>query len=368
MRLVDKQILRELIGPFLFGVAAFTSVFFAVVFLPKLTQAMMNGMPLTQAIEVMVLSLPGIIVYTFPMGTLLGVLLGVGRLSSDSEVTALFSGGVSIFRMAVPIVAVGLLVSGATIVLNEYIAPRATTRYQFLMDAALKREARTEQSFTIADDASGSLIHVDAMDPETGTLKNVTVIQFDQDKKPRVLVCADRAKWEGLQQHGNRYRWKLYNGYTQPLGEQTTGAKSCWSSMYTRDLQKTPQEFELFQKKPDEMNFGELSRKIKYLKASPVVAQDKIRQLDVDRWNKLAFPLSSLVFAMLAAPLAIRPQRSSSSVGFGLSILLIFAYWVLGRYTAQLAMQGSIDPLVGAFAADVVGIIGAIVLLKRAAK
>ena len=60
--------------------------------------------------------------------------------------------------------------------------------------------------------------------------------------------------------------------------------------------------------------------------------------------------------------------RSSSSVGLGLSILLIAFYWMIWNYTSQLAAQGSIEPTVGAFAANVLGIAGAMVLLKRTAK
>ena len=104
------------------------------------------------------------------------------------------------------------------------------------------------------------------------------------------------------------------------------------------------------------------------IKAHPDRATQDIRKLDVNRWNKLALPLSSLVFAMLAAPLGIRPHRGSNSVGLGLSILLIFLYWMVWRYTSQLAYQGSLTPLIGAFVADVLGVIAAVVLLKRAAK
>ena len=95
---------------------------------------------------------------------------------------------------------------------------------------------------------------------------------------------------------------------------------------------------------------------------------DQIRRLDADRWNKLAVPLTSLVFALLAAPMGIRPSRSSSSVGLGLSILVIFLYWILGRYTYTLAAQGTLAPMVGAFAPLALGIVAAVILLKRAAK
>ena len=138
------------------------------------------------------------------------------------------------------------------------------------------------------------------------------------------------------------------------------------------EIEKTPEQFRLYQKsasrKTDQMSFRELTALAKYLREHPDRPQDQIREIEVDRWNKLALPASSLVFALLAAPLGIRPHRSASSVGFGLSILLIFVYWMVWHYTSSLAIQGSMEPAAGAFAADALGILAAVMLLKRASK
>ncbi|MGC8861191.1 MAG: LptF/LptG family permease, partial [Armatimonadota bacterium] len=139
MKLVDKQVLRELVGPFLFGVMAFSSVFFAGTYLLKLTNWVMNGMPLVTAVWIVLLLLPSIVVYTLPMSTLLAVLLGVGRLSGDSEIVALYASGVSFYRVAVPIVALGVMVTGSSIALNELVSPQAYARSQELQAAILKQ-------------------------------------------------------------------------------------------------------------------------------------------------------------------------------------------------------------------------------------
>ena len=78
MKLVDRQVLRELAGPFMFGVAAFSSVAFTLSVLPKVTEWLMNGMPFATALEIVLYSLPSILFFTLPMSTLLAVLMGVG--------------------------------------------------------------------------------------------------------------------------------------------------------------------------------------------------------------------------------------------------------------------------------------------------
>jgi lipopolysaccharide export system permease protein len=376
MKLLDRQVTRELIGPFLFGVAAFSSVFFAGSVLMKLTQWLMNGMPLMTALEIVLYSLPSIVFWTLPMATLLAVLMGVGRLSGESEIVALFAGGVSLYRIALPILGLGILVSGFSMLLNEKLAPMANARSANLQAKVLKQTAVSEQPFALEDKATNSRIMVQGgMDTDRGILRDVSIMQFAANRphknRPQLIVYAHRAEWAGLYDRTKRYRWKLYDGYTvamNPSDPRTVGTTT-FGNAGTKEIviKTTPSEMSMFQLNSDQMSFSQLSRMVKYLRAHPDKSWN-LPQLDVDRWNKIAVPLTSLVFALLAAPLGIRPQRSSSSVGFGLSILVIFLYWIVGRSTWALAVQGNITAAMGAFAPNIIGIVAAIVLLKRAAK
>lgn len=378
MKLVDRQVLRELVGPFVFGVTAFTSVFFAASVLIKVSEWLMNGMPWLTALEICAYSLPSMVFWTLPMSTLLAVLMGVGRLSGESEVVALFAGGVSLYRIALPILWMGIVVSSCSMLLNEIVAPMANNRSAKLQAAVLKQASVSDHSFTLEDPGTNSRIMVQGgMDKEKGILRDVTILQFsvvpEHRNRPVLLVYASRAEWAGLADPTKLYRWKLYDGYSMiiaPTDPRSTGT-SMWPRTETREVEirKTPNQMAMFQNlNPEQMSFSDLSRMVNLVKHSPDRAMDKIRQLDVDRWNKLAVPLTSLIFALLAAPLGIRPSRSSSSVGLGLSILVIFLYWIVGRYTWSLAVQGNVTPIVGAFAPNLIGLLAAFVLLRRAAK
>lgn len=373
MRLVDKQVLRELTGPFVFGVTAFSSVFFAGTYLLKLTNWVMHGMSLATAGEIVLLVLPSIVVYTLPMATLLAVLLGVGRLSGDSEVVALFAGGISLYRLVIPICALGVLVTASSISLTEFVSPRAYARFEELEAEMYKQVAPEDQPFTVRDDATDSLILVKGgVNVDTGVLRDVCVTRF-VNGVPYLVIYARRAEWSGLHDSAKRYHWRLYDGWSQIVGTDSPAYES-FARARTKEveIEKTPAQFLLYQKsasrKTDQMSFRELTALVRYLREHPDRPQDQIREIEVDRWNKLALPASSLVFALLAAPLGIRPHRSASSVGFGLSILLIFVYWMIWHYTSSLAIQGSMEPAAGAFAADVLGILAAVMLLKRASK
>jgi len=378
MKLVDRQVFRELIGPFLFGVAMFTSVFFAGKILIDLTNWLMNGMPVLTALEIVLYSLPSTMFWTLPMSMLLAVLLGVGRMSGESEVVALFAGGVSFYRITAPIVAAGVVVSAFSMLLNDRIAPIAAARITDLKAAVLKTASTSDQPFTLQDTGTNSQIMVrGGMNKKTGVLRDVTIVAFGLDpknrNKPVLYLYASRAQWAGMNDPSKRYRWTLHDGYTQAIDPRDPNSIStvAFAGANTREVEirKTPSEMAMYQNlRPEQMSFADLSKVLRILHAYPDRPISEIRQLDVDRWNKISVPLASLVFALLAAPLGIRPHRSSSSVGLGLSILVIFLYYIVGRYTISLAVQGNIAPVVGAFAPNIVGLAAALVLLKRAAK
>jgi lipopolysaccharide export system permease protein len=370
MKLVDRQVTRELIGPFVFGLASFSSVFFVYAFLFKLQNV--NGISLSTGIQLVLLPLPGILGFTLPMAMLLAVLIGIGRLSGDSEMVALFAGGVSLYRIALPVFVLALILAGATMIMGEYLTPLATNRYERMMADLLHEAKPTDQPFSVHDSGTNSNIMVNGgMDPATGILKDVTVTQF-AGKKPVVVLYAKRAEWPGVSSE-HKYRWRLYDGFWQTVGTDSP-AMSTFEQSRTKeiDIKTTPDEFAVFQKslrkKSEQMSFAEMSRLVEHLKAYPERPIEDVRKLDVDRWGKLAMPLSGLVFALLATPLGLRRTRSGASVGFGLSILVIFLYWMIWRYAAAMATQGTITPIAGAFTADAIGLAAAFILLRSAAK
>ena len=112
LRLLDKYVLKELLYPFVFGVASFSSIFIASSLLFKIVQYMTTyGASTSSVAKLFLYSMPEIINYTFPMSVLLATLMAFGKLSSNSEIVAMKSGGVSYYRIVAPVVAVGFIIS-----------------------------------------------------------------------------------------------------------------------------------------------------------------------------------------------------------------------------------------------------------------
>ena len=122
--LMDRWLVKELLGPLLFGIAAFTAVSLSVGVVFELVRRVAeSGLPLLAAMQVLLLRLPGFLVLAFPMATLMATLLAYSSLSGNSELTALRSVGVSTSRMVLPALVLSLLMSLLTFLFNDLIVP-----------------------------------------------------------------------------------------------------------------------------------------------------------------------------------------------------------------------------------------------------
>ena len=358
LKLLDRQVLTELLGPFLFGVAAFSSILFAGSYLFRLTSDVVKGMPMVTAAELLLLYVPEVVVMTLPMATLLAVLLGFGRMSADSEVVALFAGGTSFYRVVVPVIFFGLFITGLTVVLNEVVTPRTNLASAQLRQRILKEPIHSSRPLFLVDRSEGItsvVVYVQGgYDARTRTLRDVLITGF-RENQPRIVFRAKLAKWEGGE------NWSLRDGDWHLLGGGGTqsGTFRKWTAKVVR-----PEEVAMAQRTDNQMTYRELRQFIKYTAGQG----GDTAKLEVGLYNKLSLPIASLVFALVGAPLGMRKHRGGSSVGLGLSIVIIVAYWMTWHYTVALSVAGSLHPLVGAFLADTLGLLVGALLIVRASK
>lgn len=163
MSILDKYILKQMMQPFLFGVAAFSTIFVASSFLFRVTQYITQyGASYSSLIRLFLCLMPEVINYTFPMSMLLAALLTMGQLSSNSEITAMRSGGLSFRRIAAPILAAGFVVSLFSVVWAEKVVPPAKSEYERIIKVEIKRDTkpRTQNHVLIKQVSKGQLVRL----------------------------------------------------------------------------------------------------------------------------------------------------------------------------------------------------------------
>lgn len=367
MKRIDSVILRELIGPWFFGVAMFSVVIFAGTYLFQFSQMLVSGAPPAEVAEMTVLFLPSVVIKTFPMALLLAALLGFGRLSSDSEIVAMRASGVSIRRMMYPVAAFSIVIAIVSFFLNEAVVPPATMKgFTLQTQIAKQLNSSGDQNLTaVQKDADGNetaLISANNFNFASQTMEKVMVTAFDKTGKPSFFMYAPLLRYNGTND------WEIVGGaqlYATDGSSYITLDGRAWPNQIP-SLTDSPEDLLSRNLKTlDVYSLTEMKEQIAQAKQDPHVAKKQVANLEYGFWNKFALPLAALVYGLLGAPLGIRNVRTGAATGFAVSIVIIFAYITLANLMNVYAMGGAIPAYLASFTPLVIGLVAAGVIIWR---
>ena len=360
MRILLRYITKEMAMPLLFGAAAFTSLFISGDLLNLANLVVQTGAPLTGALKVFVLKLPQVIVWTLPMSVLIATLLALSKLSASSEIVAMKAGGMSFLRIIQPVLLVALLMSALSFITQEVVVPAANTKArQVLVEEIYGSTLPTVTSHVVVKEQTGEhlqwMLYARQFDSKTLVLTDVTIITMEADK-PRQVTYASRVIWDSN-------TWYMEEGVTHTLGDDAAFTMTFGSGRQPISLGQTPQQLAAGQKDPEQMSLAELKENIAVLRAQGA----QVRDLEVKMHSKYSIPFAAIIFAMVGAPLGIQPHRSATSIGFGLSIILIFIYYTLMTFGSALGQGGYLPPWLAAWCQNIaLGGCGLFLMAKQA--
>src|SRR5690606_12471687 len=263
--LLDRYIVREMLGPLFFGIAAFTSLFVSGDLLSLANTVVELGAPIEPALRVFLLKLPQIIVWTLPMSVLLATLLALSRLSANSEIVAMRAGGTSFFRIAAPILVISLIVSIISFVVNETIVPETNAESRrILVEEVRGGTLPTVTRHVVIKGERGNdldwMLYANRYDGRTSTFHQATLV-YMANNEPVQTAFADRIVWQND-------RWVMENGVAYHFSRDGNVVVATYPA-HTRpvELGQTPQQVARLQKRPEEMGLAELKAHIEVLNA-----------------------------------------------------------------------------------------------------
>jgi lipopolysaccharide export system permease protein len=197
IKLLDRYIFRELLEPFLFGLLSFSLIFSASMVVFELVRAVvLKGMPLYIALQVFIFRLPGVVVYIFPMAMLLASLLSFARFSKDSEIVAFRAGGISLRRLVVPVLIMGLIVSLVTFYFYEVVVPESNKAVKnLLIETAVNHRPMVEENIFVPEVRKGVLQRIIYARKMEGQVMRGVIIQEFTDGRLAQIVNAKEAHW-----------------------------------------------------------------------------------------------------------------------------------------------------------------------------
>jgi len=369
MRLLDRYIAREVVSHGILGLAVFTFVFFV----PQLVRLMDLVVRHTGSIWTVALlflcTIPPGLGFTFPIGVLVGVLIGLGRLSADSEIVALHASGISLKRLLLPIGIVALVASGGTLATTFWLSPMALRTVARLQQQLLSSQAPFAVQPRVFDERFPKFVlYVQDVEAAATHWRGV------------FLASAAGATSDLIPQSGDHSQQSSVT-----IAEEAQIVTS--SAQHQIDLHLgSGSTHEYDQRTPDQYNvttFGETDIPVDISGASSPsknralsVAEEPAgallrddgagwRTSRVEFQRRIAFPAACLVFALLGVPMGVRPRRGGRAGGLILTLILIGGYYFLFVSGDHLAAQGRISPFLGVWAGNIVACILGLIMLAR---
>lgn len=191
MRLVSRYLLRQLVAPFCFSLAAMTSLMLLNQIARRFGSLVGKGLSWGVIAEVFVLSLPFILAMTIPMAVLLAVLYAMSHLAADNEVTALRASGVSVPQILRPLLLWGVLMSALTFVFVDQVLPETNARLRGLLIDIGRKKPTFELREQVINEVPPSkfFLRSSRIDGATGRLRGVTIYDMGDDRVRRVIYA-----------------------------------------------------------------------------------------------------------------------------------------------------------------------------------
>lgn len=339
-KILDRYILKQVIEMFLMGVFVFTTIIFASdTFITLIKQIAKFGIPFKVAFILILLNLPSVIVMTIPMGVLLATVMTLNKLSLSSEITVMRACGIGLNRIAKPIFIFAVIMSLSSFFINESVVPVMMSQSKTLALWALgqKNIPDGKENFVfkeLTDDGIlKRLFYVGFCQKKT--LYNVTVL--DNSKEGTIQVLQAR---EGKTSPDG---WKFEKGAAYTI---TDNGQVLNTTLFAKSTVKFGLDLsdEMNKNVAKEYNFTGL---LKFLSKSDITPEDR-QVYTIELFDKIALPLTTIVFVLVGVPLAITPPRVRYNRGFLFSILIIFAYYVIRALSISFGEAGSIAPFLAA--------------------
>jgi lipopolysaccharide export system permease protein len=355
MKIIFRYVFVEFLRVFGLCMAGFLMIYVLVDLFDRLEGFLKFHATIGEVLRYLFFKVPLIVTQLVPVATLASVLIALGAMASHNELTALRASGVSTVQVAAPLFASALILSVLILAWNETVVPYSTEKSRYIDIVEIRN--RPLKALLSEDGiwfhGRNGIYNIEHFDARTETLVGLTVYDLNAGFTLQRLVQVATAQWkEG--------RW-IISGAIERTFDEKNGVVTRPLAPADLILPERPQDFQIIEKDPEELNFRRLQHHIRELSRKGIDTTES----RVDLHLKLALPLVPLVMVLVGVPLAGRnPRRRPLATSIAIGLVVGFSYWVLLALTISLGHGGAIPPVIAAWTANgVFALLGAFLFL-----
>ncbi len=357
--ILDDMILRDFAVYLALILASFLVLALVFTFFELLTDIVRNKVPLVTVAEYLWNLSPSMIYLMAPMAVLLAVLITFGVLDKSSELTAMKATGFSVYRATLPVIIICGIFAGSLFIFDQLYIPH-TNREQEILRNQIK--GKPAQTYLQADrkwifGQNNEIYYYRVFDPDSNYFGGISIFEFDPNTFQLTRrIQAEHAHWEERLQ-----KWVFEQGWVRTLHGASIQDYRTFDVATFNEIHEDPSYFKKEVKQSSEMSYDELRRYIDDLQQSGF---DTVR-LKVQLQKKIAFPLITLVMAILAIPFSASGRRGGALVGVAVALGIAVVYWVTAGLFEAMGDANQLPAVLAAWAPDFIFALAGGYLLLR---
>lgn len=343
-KIIDRYIFKEITSSFIIILFILTFVLLMGKILQIMDLVINKGISIFVIAKLIFLLLPSLMLFTIPIALLIAILIAMGRLSADNEITALKTSGISLLQIYYPAAILSLITFFITIIVGYFLVPQsnfATKRLLFTIAQQNANIGIKEKVFN--SDFKGFLFYADRVPANKNYMEGV-VVSDNRIIGEQNTILAKKA-FLVSDPESMTVKLKLEKGSIHTVSADLKNYHKIDFDSYdiNLDLSTALASIDEASKSSTEMTMTELLKKMK----KPGMDKAAIRELAIEVHKKFSIPLSCIFFGLLALPLGIKSHRSIKSRGFAVGIIIVSLYYLLRIGGEALVETGHLSPEVG---------------------
>jgi lipopolysaccharide export system permease protein len=363
-KILNRYILKEIGIPFLLTLFVFTFVLLIGKILQIMEMMVNKGIHFLDVAKLVLFIMPSFLAFTMPMSFLIAVLIGLGRLSGDNEITVMRASGMSLYQLSKPVAIAALIIAMMTALVG-IVAPHSNLATKGLLFQIVQQKASIgikEKIFN--DDFQGLVLYADRIAANGDFMEGILISDSRLASEPTTIIA--RRGYLVSNPRTMTVTLRLLDGSIHAVDSNFQKYKLTEFSSYdvNLDLKQAIAGGEgAFKKGSIDMTIGELLKNIEKRDRKP----EDIRDMIIELHKKVSVPLSCLVFALLAVPFGIVSKRSGKSRGFTVGLLIVVVYYTLQLAGEALGETGKIHPVLAVWAPNMIlGVAGLFFFFRSA--